>query len=73
MLSSESFTERVCEVRVVLGHQSGEPVLQITAGGGIRVLLNREAGGGVLHHHGAQPLSDPGVRYDVLDTVSKLE
>ena len=27
----------------------------------------------MLHHHGAQPLSDPGLRYDVLDTVRELE
>ena len=65
--------ERMREVRIVLRYETVEPPFQVTASGWIRVLLDREAGGGVLHHESAQPFPDHDVGHHGLDTVRELE
>ena len=61
------------EVDVALRHQAVELVIEVTARGGIRVFLDREARRGMSDHHRAQPVADPGTRDHVLETISELE
>lgn len=46
--------------RVVFGDEATHPLLEVAAGGGVGVLLNREAGGGVSDEEGAESVVDIG-------------
>ena len=64
---------RMREAWVVLGYQPVESILEVSARGRVGVLLDRQAGRGMLDHHRAQTLSDPGFRDHVLDTIGELD
>ena len=61
------------EVRTALRYQPVEPVLEVAARRGVRVLLDREAGRGVLDHHRAQPLSNARACNHVLETIREFK
>ena len=52
---------------IVFRHQAVEPVYQMAACRGIGILLNDQAGGGVLYEQGAEAFVDTAVTYQLVD------
>jgi len=55
--------------RIVFFHETVQPVLQVAPRGRVGVLLDREAGRGVLNQHRAQAVPNAGLAYDGLDQI----
>ena len=58
---------------IALGNEPSEPRLEVTTRTGVRVFLDDEARGGVLHKYGAQSLGDPGRANDSFDIGSDVD
>jgi hypothetical protein len=50
----------VREARIAVGHEPAQEVLEVASHGGVRVLLDHKAGGGVPQEDRAQTLADAG-------------
>jgi len=61
------------EEGIALGNEPSEPSFEVTAGGGVRVLLNDQARGGVLDEDGAEPLGYSGCENDLFDIGRNLD
>lgn len=59
--------------RVILLHESIEPILEVVSRGGIGIFLNRQAGGRVPDHDGAQTVRGTVPADDRPDLVRDLE